>query len=132
MLDRRELKSSVLDRPNIAVMLEWDSQARDILEGFYACEYKKTLDLLEKIRTRNMLDIHLAPHYATLVDGITRRALRQYIQPFDSLRINRMATSLGWLGKEGEERTMDELISLIQNREIDGKLDVIDRVSVWE
>lgn len=129
VLDRREVKDIVLDRPNIGTVLESDSQARDLLDSFFACQYKRTLALLDRLSTRNLLDLHLSPHYPTLVAQITRRALRQFVRPFDSLRIERLATSMGWQGTAGEEKAVDQLIGLIQNREIDGKIDVIDKVS---
>jgi hypothetical protein len=129
VLDRRDLKTTVLDRPNIAAVLESDTQSRDLLESFFACEYKKTLATMEKMKNRIRLDIHLSSHYATLVEAITRRALRQFVQPFDSLKIERLATSMGWSGIQGQERAVNELISLIQKGEIQGKLDVIDKVS---
>jgi COP9 signalosome complex subunit 1 len=130
VLDRRELKSSVLYRPNVNTILESDTQARDLMEAFFACEYKKTLILLEKMKIRSLLDIHLSPHYTNLIGQITRRALRQFVQPFDSLRVERLATSMGWQGEEGENKAIDQLIELIQSKEIDGKLDIIDRVSI--
>lgn len=128
VLDRRDLKTTVLDRPNIAAILESDTQSRELLESFFACEYKKTLSTLEKMKNRIRLDIHLSTHYATLVETITKRALRQFVQPFDSLRIERLATSMGWSGIQGQERAINELVSLIQKGEIKGKLDVIDKV----
>jgi COP9 signalosome complex subunit 1 len=128
VLDRRELKSTVLDRPNISALLESDTQSRELLESFYACEYKKTLRMLEKMKNRICLDIHLANHYTTLVEAITRRALRQFVQPYDSLRIERLAASMGWDGIQGQQRAVNELIGLIQKGDIHGKLDVIDKV----
>ena len=129
VLNRREVKEYVLDRSNIGSVLESDSQARDLLDAFFACEYKKSLSLLDRMSSRNLLDIHLSPHYSILVGQITRRALRQFVQPFDSLRIERLATSMGWQGKSGEEMAVDQLIGLIQNGEIKGKLDIIEKVS---
>lgn len=128
ILERKDLKSSVVDRPNIANLLESDTQSRELFDGFYACEYKKTLALLDKMKNRIHLDLHLSNHYATLVGLITRRALRQFVQPFDTLRIERLAASMGWSGKEGEEKAINELIGLIQKGEIHGKLDIIDKV----
>ncbi|UZJ52238.1 hypothetical protein CBS101457_001558 [Exobasidium rhododendri] len=128
VLDRKEVKEVVLNRPNIGAILDSDSQARALLDWFLACEYQKTLALLGKMASRSMLDMHLSSHYPTLVDQITRRALRQFLQPFDSLRIDRLASSMGWSGKQGQERAIDQLIALIQNNEIDGKIDVIDKV----
>lgn len=123
-----DLKSSVIDRGNIANVLESNTQSRELLDGFFACEYKKTLALLSKMQSRIHLDLHLSNHYTTLLEFITRRALRQFVQPFDTLRIQRLAASMGWSGNEGEEKAVNELIGLIQKGEIHGKLDIIDKV----
>ena len=128
VLDRKELKARVIDRPGIHSMLEDNSQAQQLLESFYACEYKRALFLLDKLQTRAFLDIILAPHYHILSRHIVQRVLRQFVQPFDTLQIDRLAASLGWADEQGQLRALNELLQLIQSGDIKGRLDLQNNV----
>lgn len=128
ILDRKELKKRVIDRPKIHSLLEDNTQAQQLLEAFYACEYKHALSLLDNLRTRALLDIILAPHFHPLSRHILQRALRQFVQPFDTLQIDRLATSLGWTDDQGQQRAMNELLQLIQSGEIKARLDAQKKV----
>ncbi|MCO5590025.1 hypothetical protein L7F22_043994 [Adiantum nelumboides] len=128
VLDRKELKGRVIDRPGIHSMLEDNTQAQQLLESFYACEYKRALSLLDKLQTRALLDVILAPHYHILSRHIIQRALRQFVQPFDTLQIDRLATSLGWPDEQGQLRALNELLQLIQSGDIRGRLDLQNKV----
>lgn len=127
-LDRKELKSLVIDRAGISALLEHDTEAQQLLESFYACEYRRALSLLDKAKTRSLLNMTLAPHFTTLSRFITQRALRQFVQPFDTLQIARLAASLGWQGVEGEAHIIEELLLLIQKGDLDARVDVQNNV----
>ncbi|PWN33966.1 uncharacterized protein FA14DRAFT_124575 [Meira miltonrushii] len=128
ILDRKELKARVIDRQGIHSMLEDNTQAQQLLESFYACEYKRALSLLDKLQTRALLDVILAPHFHTLSRHIVQRALRQFVQPFDTLQVHRLATSLGWSDEQGRMRALNELLHLIQSGDIAGRLDLQNNV----
>lgn len=50
---------------------------------------------------------------------LTRKALQQFVTPFDSVPIARMAAAFGWT----ERSMLDEIVALIQHGEIDARLD---------
>lgn len=128
MLDRKELKSLVIDRPNIGQLLESDAQIQRLLETFYACEYKECLALLDRFRPRFLLDMRLSSHFDTLYHRVVQRALRQFVQPFDTLNISRISSALGWQDTLGDAHVVQELLILIKDGLIDARVDLAHNV----
>lgn len=131
MFDRKELKERVLEQPNLGALLESDAQAQQLLDSFYNCEYKRALALLDQSKTRLLLDMYFWQHFPGTSRRITQRALRQFIHPFDALKIERLSASLGWQGTSGEGRAIDEVLDLIQARQISARLDLHRKVRVF-
>lgn len=47
-MPRKELKADVLDKVNFRGFLEQEPHARELLDAFWACNYKKGLEILER------------------------------------------------------------------------------------
>ncbi|KAE8212339.1 hypothetical protein CF327_g4012 [Tilletia walkeri] len=122
--DRAELKSFVLERSGFQSFLEYEPHAREVLENFAACRYQKVLDVLEKWKTRHTLDIHLAPVLAKLKRTIIRRAVCQFVEPYDSVRLDRVGEAFGW----DVSQTQMVLIELVKTGEIKARIDTVGGV----
>jgi COP9 signalosome complex subunit 1 len=129
MFDRSTLKASIVDQASVKEILTNDRHAQQLVDAFYSCDYKRALIVLDKARLTYTLNPTFAPHYDSLVRRITQRAVKQFVQPFDALHIARLTNALGWEDSQSEERAVDELLLLIQQGEIDGRLDLQNKVS---
>lgn len=67
---------------------------------------------------------HLPVHLANLTASIRRRALIQYFQPFESVKLARMAAAFGL----NEEVVIAEVTTLVGSGEIDGLIDLPNKV----
>ncbi|MCO5576896.1 hypothetical protein L7F22_030717 [Adiantum nelumboides] len=127
MYDRKRVRTEVVERPNLGAFLEHEPQTRELLDSFYACEYKKTLELLDRHEARYLVDVHLARHYLDLRRSITDRALLQFVQPFDAVKLERIEQAI-WSDEHGGARAANKVLDLIQQGRIDGKIDWIAKV----
>lgn len=76
-------------------------------------------------QSRHLLIPHLPVHLANLTASIRRRALIQYFQPFESVKLSRMATAFGL----EESVVLQEVLELVGSGEIDGRIDLPNMVS---
>jgi COP9 signalosome complex subunit 1 len=74
-----------------------------------------------------MLIPHLSHHLSNLTASIRRRALIQYFQPFESVKLSRMAAAFGL----SEEVVLQEIIELVGSGEIDGRIDLPNKVRLF-
>ncbi|PWN47457.1 hypothetical protein IE53DRAFT_390412 [Violaceomyces palustris] len=113
-MDRPALKASVLDRQSFRSILEQETHAREILDAFAGAEFKRVGEILDRYKSRHLLDINLAPHLHKLRTTLIRRAIRQFFTPFDRLTISRLASAFGWT----ETAMAQELIGCIERGEL--------------
>jgi COP9 signalosome complex subunit 1 len=76
-------------------------------------------------QTRHYLDIHLAPHVQNLTNLIRDKCLVLYLQPFASIRLERMSEAFGWPVEEVEKA----VVGLIQSGDIKARVDSLNKVS---
>eukprot|EP01010_Urceolus_cornutus_P004015 NODE_600_length_1507_cov_352.349794_g449_i0.p1 GENE.NODE_600_length_1507_cov_352.349794_g449_i0~~NODE_600_length_1507_cov_352.349794_g449_i0.p1 ORF type:complete len:433 (-),score=115.29 NODE_600_length_1507_cov_352.349794_g449_i0:152-1450(-) len=114
--DRNELKRQLIDNANFKNYLELVPEVREIIKDFYESRYTTCLGALEKLKDVLLLDIYLRPHVAGLYEMIRQRALKQYVSPFMSVDLNKMAaafnTSTQLLEKELAQLIMDGKIQV--------------------
>ena len=93
--------------------------------------------IVHSIQTRHYIDIHLALHVPELTRLIRNVAIVLYFEPFETIRLSRMATAFGWTVDELER----EVVGLIQMGKIMGRVDSQNKVrfriylgthTVWE
>ncbi|KAK6591021.1 proteasome regulatory subunit Rpn7 26S proteasome subunit 6 [Cryptosporidium xiaoi] len=96
-VDRVTLKNKLLTCPDILkIALQPDKKyLLEYIENFYNGNYlefsKALLDIIFMIRK----DIYLYPHYKFYLRSIRLRAYKQYLEPFESVSITKMADSFG-------------------------------------
>lgn len=75
-------------------------------------------------QSQHLLIPYLTPHLANLTSSIRRLALIQYFKPFHAVRLGRMAEAFGL----DEEVLLADVVDLVRSGEIEGRLDLHDRV----
>lgn len=128
VFDRQKVRTEIVERPNLGSFLEHEPHARELLDSFYACDYKRTLELLDLHEARYLVDVHLAPHFQDLRRSITDRAMLQFIQPFDAVKLERIEAAIWSDDGQGGARAANKVLDLIQQGRIDGKVDWINKV----
>ena len=123
-LSRSAIKASVVESDTFGYYLEQEPYIRELIDAYMSSKFKTVLELLERHKARHLLDIHLAPHVPALMNMIRNRALVLYFQPFASIRLEKMAQAFGLSLEETEK----QIVSLIQEGQIKGRVDSQNKV----
>lgn len=120
-LDRKVLLSDVLGSAEFRALLELVPDVRELITDFCATRYTSCLTYLEKLRPDLMLDPFLGrdDHVNKLYGRIRSKALVQYVHPFESVDLSRMAVVFNTNVKDLEL----ELFGLIENGQINARID---------
>jgi len=89
--DRHELKQKVIENPKFRFFLELMPRVRELVKSFHDSDYKQLLGILKSLETDIKLDIHLSQHHEVLYQNIWKRALIQYVSPYSSVCLKKMA-----------------------------------------
>lgn len=122
--DRVELKTQVIDNTNFKNFLELLPEVNDLLNYFYQSKYTKFLDTLKTLTPLISNDIFLAPHLEAITKSFRDKALCQYVSPFVSVDMNRMAKTFNTEVLDLEK----ELAKLIQEKQIKARIDSHNKV----
>jgi COP9 signalosome complex subunit 1 len=120
-LSRSALLSRVLGNAEFCALLELVPDIREMITDFCSTRYTSCLALLEKLRPDLLLDPFLGrdEHVNNLYSRIRSKSLVQYVAPFESVDLTRMAevfsTDLTLL--------MGELYELIEGGQIKARID---------
>jgi COP9 signalosome complex subunit 1 len=120
-LDRKMLLESVLGSAEFRALLELVPDVRELISDFCATRYTSCLAYLDKLRPDWMMDPFLGrdDHVDKLYRRIRSKALVQYVQPFESVNLVRMAAAFKTEVKELE----GELFHLIESGSIPARID---------
>lgn len=119
-MSRKELKTEVIDNAAFHNILETMPEMRDLVHDFYMTKYSSCLKYLAKMQGEFDLDLYLgAGHCARLYKMIRTRALIQYIEPFVTVDLKRMAQNFN----RSVEDLESELFLLIDNGDIQMRID---------
>eukprot|EP01006_Ploeotia_vitrea_P059358 TRINITY_DN71_c0_g1_i1.p1 TRINITY_DN71_c0_g1~~TRINITY_DN71_c0_g1_i1.p1 ORF type:complete len:437 (+),score=42.18 TRINITY_DN71_c0_g1_i1:46-1356(+) len=108
--DRSALKSKVIDNVGFKAFLELVPEVRELIKDFYDSKYATCLSALDKLKDNLLIDIHLRQHVEHIYNTIRQRALKQYVSPFLSVDLNKMASAFNTTVPALEK----ELATLIQ------------------
>lgn len=125
-LSRSLVKAQLVDNPTFATYVEQEPYVRELVQAYMASNFKTVLDILSRYSIRHNTDIHLSAHIPELTKLIRHVSLILYFQPFETVRLERMAEALGWSVEEVER----EVVGLIQNRKIIGRVDSRGKILV--
>ncbi|KAH7883123.1 26S proteasome subunit RPN7-domain-containing protein [Phlebopus sp. FC_14] len=124
-LPRSAIKAQFLGNVVFSAYTEQEPYVRDLLQAYMSSDFKTVLELLSRYSTRHCVDIHLAAHVNELTQQIRNTAVVLYFQPFETIRLERMASAFGWNVEEVER----EVVALIQSGQIQGRVDSQNKAS---
>ncbi|KAL6715736.1 hypothetical protein ACLMJK_006697 [Lecanora helva] len=125
-MTREELQAKVLDNNDFRNYLELEPHIRRAISHFVSAKYSQCLSILDSYRADYLLDIYLKPHLLRLYSDIRSKAIQQYFIPFSTVTLAALSEAFNT-----DERTIEhELIQLIKNKDLDARIDLIDRVLV--
>lgn len=122
--DRNTLKTKCLMNSGFKNFLELVPSVRDLLNDFYESKYSNCLQCLDRLQSELELDIHLWMHVQELYSEIRSKALIQYVSPFTSVDLKRMATVFNTDTSTLEE----ELAKLIVDKQIKARIDSHNKI----
>ncbi|KAF9237124.1 hypothetical protein BU15DRAFT_88846 [Melanogaster broomeanus] len=123
-LSRSAIKTQLLGNSVFSVYIEQEPYIRDLIQAYMSSDFKTTLEILSRYSTRHYVDIHLAVHVNDIARHIRNTAVVLYFQPFETIRLERMATAFGWTVEEVER----EVVVLIQSGHIQGRVDSQNKI----
>eukprot|EP01027_Heterolobosea_sp_BB2_P003518 GEZU01005325.1.p2 GENE.GEZU01005325.1~~GEZU01005325.1.p2 ORF type:complete len:313 (-),score=116.68 GEZU01005325.1:32-970(-) len=123
--DRRDLKTKCIDDVKFKNYLELVPQVRELIKDFYASRYTSCLKYLDKLKPELLLDIHLHDHVEILYEQIRNKALVQYVSPFTSVDLRKMANTFSVVDVTLLEK---ELAKLIMDNQIQARIDSHNKV----
>ncbi|KAF9225056.1 G protein pathway suppressor 1 [Gyrodon lividus] len=123
-LSRSAIKAQLLSNSVFSVYIEQEPYIRDLIQAYMSSDFKTTIELLSRYSTRHYIDIHLGVHVNDITQYIRNTAVVLYFQPFETIRLERMATAFGWTVEEVEK----EVVMLIQSGQIQGRVDSQNKI----
>ncbi|KAL0477532.1 COP9 signalosome complex subunit 1 [Acrasis kona] len=121
--DRRELYN-LLDNSSFKNFLELVPLVRELIQDFYESRYTSALTGLDRLLPELVFDIHLRDHVQPLYQKIRSRSLIQYVSPFTSVDMNRMAKVFNTSVVDLEK----EVATLIQEKQIKARIDSHNKI----
>lgn len=123
-MDRNDLQKRVLENSSFRNYLELEPHIRRAISFFVSSKYSSCLSILDAYRSDYLLDIHLQKHFEDIYSQIRSKAIQQYFIPFSCVTISAVATAFD----TNEEKIEHELKTLIKRGNLDGRIDLVDRV----
>lgn len=117
--ERPQFKRMVVDNADLRPYLEYTPFLKDVIQHYYNSRFLQALQSLEENSTRLRLDIHLARHVEDVLKRIKDKMVEQYVGPFRSVKIDKMASSFGWNSDALEE----VLVRLIEVGSLKARID---------
>lgn len=123
-MDRNELQTRVLDNSSFRNYLELEPHIRRAISFFVSSKYSSCLSILEAYKPDYLLDLHLQKQLEHIYSQIRSKAIRQYFTPFSCVTLSALATAFN----TDEEMIENELITLINQGTLEGRLDLVNKV----
>ena len=130
--ERDELRRRAVDAPAFRAALESAPEIRGIIDDFYGSRYASALDALRRARPRLELDPHLRDVTDDLRRAIRERALAQYVSPYVTVDLAKMAVAFGGDGTTESVAALEkELAGLIVEEKIAARIDSREK-TLWK
>jgi len=124
---RAQLKAQVIDNLEFHKFLALVPEVKALVYHLYQFRYAEFVSSLNTLlKTWLPYDMHLSKHATKLCTAIRGAAMVQYATPYTRILMSKMATAFGCEAEELE----DDLILLINNSKLDGRIDSYNQVYV--
>lgn len=117
-LERKEFKALV-ESKSFKPFLDLVPDIKSLVSNFLRRDFKECLPYLMNMKNEWKLDIYLARHVDSLLEKIKERIIIDYLAPYNTLTLSRMASSLSMNLEEVEKQLFD----LIVQNKIDALID---------
>ncbi|KAL9605821.1 MAG: hypothetical protein Q9179_001007 [Wetmoreana sp. 5 TL-2023] len=123
-MGRGELQKKVLDNAKFRAYLELEPHIRRAITFFVSSKYSSCLSILDSYQSDYLLDVYLQPHIPELYFQVRSKAIQQYFIPFSCVTLGALAAAF-----DTDEQTIEqELTSMIKRKNLDARIDLVDRV----
>ncbi len=122
--ERRELKDKVLENASFKNFLELNPLVKQLLNDFYDSKYTSALGALDQLLPQLKTDIYMREHVQSLVEKIRSKALIQYVSPFSSVDLRKMANVFSTT----VENVESEVAQLIMDKHIKARIDSHNKI----
>ncbi|KAF2845344.1 COP9 signalosome-like protein complex subunit 1 [Plenodomus tracheiphilus IPT5] len=126
-MDRADLQDKVLANSEFRNFLELEPHIRRAINLFCNSKYSACLEVLEGYRTDYLLDVYLSKVLNTIYGRIRTKSIVQYFIPFSCVTLDEMANKFPPAGETGIE---NELEDMINNKTLDARIDLVDRLLI--
>jgi COP9 signalosome complex subunit 1 len=116
---REQLRAGALASSSFRAMLETAPLVREALVDIVASRYVRLFESLAQIEAAARCDLFLAKHLPKLMRMVRSRALKQYVSPFSSVDLTRMAEAF----RATPELLEADLVELILGGQLEAKID---------
>lgn len=123
---RAQFKRMVVENANLRPYLEHTPFLKEVIQHYYNSRFLSALQLLDENASRMRLDLHLARHVDDLLKRIKDKMVEQYLEPFRSVKIDKMAGAFGWDAAVLEKI----LVKLIEGGSLKARIDKEAQVSL--
>jgi COP9 signalosome complex subunit 1 len=125
-MDRKVLRSQVLDNSNFRNFLELEPHVRKAITQFVGGRYSACLRILDSYKADYLLDLYLQKHVASLYSQIRTKCIVQYLAPFSCVTLSSMSSAF----TVSDDKMEAELIDMIKAGTLKARVDAIGKVSL--
>jgi COP9 signalosome complex subunit 1 len=128
-MDTNELRSRVLENQNFRQFLELEPHLRRAINMFCSSKFSSSLGVLDSYAPDYRLDIYLATHFQNLYILTRSKSLQKWFSAFSVVTLDEVENAFPALGNLSIEQ---ELESMIEDKILEARIDLEDRVSLTE
>jgi len=92
---RAEMRDSMINNQSFKLALEDVPEIRALVDDFWFSRYLKFVQGIKAVRGVLALDVFLGPHVDALLAQAHSQALCQYVSPYSTVRLDKMAAAFG-------------------------------------
>lgn len=126
-MDRSDLQDRVLANSEFRNFLELEPHIRRAINLFCNSKYSACLEVLEGYRTDYLLDVYLSKVLHTIYGRIRTKSIVQYFIPFSCVTLDEMSSKFPAAGDSSIESELEEMIN---NKTLDARIDLVDRLLI--
>lgn len=123
-LPRPDLKSKIVDSPEVLALTRKDRALASFLEDLHGCRYAPWLAALSRVARRVAADRLLGPHARHWTREMRRVAYSQFLESYKSVTLDAMASAFGVRAEFLDE----ELADLVASGAVAARVDAVGRV----
>jgi len=97
---------------------------RDLVNHFYNSRFSKCLNMLEAMKATLRLDVWFKPHIASVFKSIKQKALQEYVSPYLSVDLRKMAPAFNTTVDQVEL----DVAELIQSDRVQARIDKANHI----